>query len=238
MRTSLALVLAAAACQSTPPAPPPQTPPTAMATFATKLQAVLQRMHDRFTFAHQSERAIADGNLALARASARVVRNLDEPDASREWQPFLVSVRDAARQIELAGNASDAATATGTLGMRCAQCHVAIAAKVKLAELARPDPNRAPDMLDHQWASELMWEGVIAPDPERWLRGAAALETVPLDAVATSLTPRYQGDTDDVTRIRTFARAARDATTLEDRATLFGQMLGACVHCHQVIRDL
>lgn len=240
MRTFIALVLTAAACQPHPPPPAAPPPPSEMAAFQAKLAAALRRMHDRFTFAHQSERAIAHGNLALARASARVVRNLDEPDATAEWQPFLVSVRDAARQVERATGGVDAAAATGTLGMRCAQCHVAIGAKVKFAELPRPsqDPRNAPEMLDHQWASELMWEGVIGPDAERWSRGAAALETAPLNAVATALTPRYEGDSDDVTRIRAFARAAREVTTLEDRAMLFGRMLGACVHCHQVLRDL
>jgi hypothetical protein len=205
-----------------------------------KVEAVARRMHDRFTFAHQIERALAHGNLPLARASARVVRNLDEPDALPEWLPFLLSVRDAARQVELADGPVAATTATGTLGMRCAQCHIAIGARVGFADSVTPDldPNRALDMSSHQWAAELMWEGVIGPSPERWVRGAAALETAPLNNVATALTPRYEGDADDVSRIRTFAHDARIQTTVEERAMLFGRMLGTCAHCHQVMRDL
>jgi hypothetical protein len=207
--------------------------------LAHQVQAAELRMHDRYAWAREIQREIAQGDLALAQSSARVITRLEEPYALAAWQPYLVSVHDAAHQIELAASADAAAQATGLLGRRCAECHEAIHAKVALQVRAEPpnSPKLAPQMLGHQWAAAEMWDGLIGPAPERWLRGANALTRVPLTLVAQAVTPTSPESVDDVSRIRIVARRAATATTTADRAQVFGELLGACVHCHEQLRD-
>ncbi len=230
-------VVAACAAETHDKAPP--LPASESPSLSETVRAADRRMHDRFVFASQIERELAGGNLELARASAHVIAQLEEPDALPIWQPFLATTRDAARQIERAEDLAAAATATGLLGLRCAQCHQAIAAKVVFRETPQPprDTKLATQMLGHQWATEMMWQGVIGPAPERWTRGAELLATVPLNIVAQAVTPSFQGDVDDVARVRMFARRAATMTTTEQRAELFGTMLGTCAHCHSMLRD-
>jgi cytochrome c553 len=225
-----ALVLLVAGCSAEPH--PVATPQVDI------VQSVALRMHDRYAWATQIVHGIASGDFALARASARVITKLDEPDAPKVWLPFLASVHDGARQIEIAPDAENAAHATATMGQRCAECHDAFSVSVRLP--IRPAPPQtlrlASEMLDHQWAAALMWDGLIGPDPERWARGAKALETVPLNIVARAITPAYQGDVDDVARVRALATRASTVTTTPARAAVFGDLLEACTHCHAVLR--
>jgi cytochrome c553 len=79
-----------------------------------------------------------------------------------------------------------------------------------------------------------MWDGLIGPNNERWVAGAKALQRAPLTVVAES---GELGIADDVVLIRLFARRAADMTSPDDRAQLFGQLLGTCARCHSTIRD-
>jgi cytochrome c553 len=232
MRTGsiLVLVLLVAGC--------PSEPHPVATTRVDIVQSVALRMHDRYAWATQIVHGIASGDFALARASARVITKLDEPDAPATWQPFLASVHDGARQIEIAPDTERATHAAATMGQRCAECHQAFAVSVRFP--IRPPPPQTPrlasEMLDHQWAAALMWDGLIGPDPELWARGAKALETVPLNIVARAITPAYQGDVDDVARVRALAKRATTMTTTPARAALFGDLLETCAHCHAIIR--
>ncbi|CAN5899043.1 hypothetical protein BH11MYX2_BH11MYX2_11100 [soil metagenome] len=207
--------------------------------FAASVQAVQSRMHLRFAAAQQTEQAIAASDLERARTNAHVISELDEPEALAVWQPYIVDIRNAARQVESAGDVIAAAHTMGTLGMKCAQCHVAIKARVKFPEQPRPsdDPKLAPQMLGHQWAAVQMWEGLIGPSNERWNAGAQALTAVPLNIVAQATTPAFAGDVDDVARIRLYARRAVKATSDDARAAVFGDLLATCAHCHAILRD-
>ena len=233
MKTATLFMLLVAGCSS-------ERPPTMVPIDTTSelVQSVALRMHDRYAWATQIEHGIASGDLALARASARVITKLDEPDAPVAWQPFLVSVHDGARQIEIATNPQGAAHATAVMGQRCAECHQAFSVSVRFP--VRPPPPHservASEMLDHQWAAALMWDGLLGPAPERWTRGAKALETVPLNVVAQVVTPTYQGDIDDVERVRQLAKRAASATTIAARTALFGDLLETCAHCHAILR--
>ncbi|MEO8548627.1 MAG: hypothetical protein ABI678_01590 [Kofleriaceae bacterium] len=236
MRTSLIWLGLLAACDhpdAASTAPRPQ-----LSNLAAQIEAANQRMHARFGAARQLEYAIARSDLVGARANAHLIAQLDEPDLMKAWQPYMIDVRSAARQIEIAGDTTLAATRTGVLGQRCAECHEVTKATVDLADDPRPvDDVEHSRMAGHQWAALRMWEGLIAPSQQRWDEGALALTTVPLNLVAQAVTPSFQGDLDDVARIRMLARAAPAATTDAARGELFGSLLGSCAHCHAILRD-
>jgi hypothetical protein len=207
--------------------------------FSAAVQAAQERMHVRYTAARQIEIELARSDLDQAKVYAHTISELDEPDALPTWQPYTIAIRNAARQIEITNDIVTAARMTGMLGMRCAQCHVAIKAHVTFPDRPRPseDPKLASQMLGHQWAAVEMWEGLIGPSDERWLVGARALTTVPINIVAQAKTPAFAGDIDDVSRVRLYARRALAATTDDARAEVFGTMLATCAHCHALLRD-
>src|SRR5690242_12385008 len=101
--------------------------------FTSSVTAAQDRMHARYTAARSIELALAHGNLEQAKAYTHLISQLDEPDAMPAWQPYVIGIRNAARQIEITDDIVAAARQTGTLGMRCAQCHVAMNVRVGFA---------------------------------------------------------------------------------------------------------
>lgn len=207
-------------------------------SLAKAISGAHRRMHQRFAAARRVQQAIAFSDLDRARAEAHDLASLEEPDVLLTWRPYFDALRDAANQVELAGNVVDAARLTATLGQRCANCHEAIAARITFPSERRPPGDRklTTQMLGHQWAAAQMWQGVIGPSDDRWLAGARALTTVPLTMVAQSPTPSSELDIDDVARVRLYANRALTVPQ-HARAELFGTLLATCAHCHAVLRD-
>jgi hypothetical protein len=228
--------LVATACHAAIEDPPPAAPPPAL---ATAIAAAQQRMHLRYTAARTLTEAIARSDLELADAHATSLAELDEPDALPAWRPYVLAVQRGARDVLAAANLPAAARAAASLGRRCASCHVAIRARVAFASEPRPDePGRlAQEMLRHQWAANQLWQGVIAPSDERWNAGAEALLTAPLGTVAQHGIAGFEDDLDDLARVRLFARRALAAGDADTRATLYGDLLATCAHCHAILRD-
>jgi hypothetical protein len=231
MRASIAAVLMVAACGE---AFDSSTPTDKTGTFAAQVEAAHVRMHVRFEAARRVEDAIAHSDLERARTAARIVDSLDEPEIMPQWMPFVADVRDAARQVVQSGDVVAASSSVAILGARCAACHVAIVAHVTFPNEPRPETT---GMVGHQWAAAQMWEGLIGPADDRWLNGAQALTTVPLNMVARAATPTSPDEIDDVARIRLFARRALTAKTLDARADVYGKLLSACADCHAKLRD-
>ena len=198
-----------------------------------------RRMHARFDAATRIEHAIAFSDLDRARAEAGYIAALDVSSVSLTWRPYFDSVRDAAQQVESSGSLGAAARLTATLGQRCANCHLAIAARVEFPAEPRPSSGRklAGEMQAHQWAAAQMWWGLIGPSNDRWIAGARALTTVPLTTVAQSATPSSELDVDDVARVRLYANRAITTSDPDTRVDLFGTLLTTCAHCHTVLRD-
>jgi len=208
-------------------------------SLAAAIQAEHQRMHVRFGAALRIEQAIAHSDLDRAHAEAHGLAALDEPEALPAWRPYFEAIRDAARQVELAGGVIGAAQLTATLGRRCARCHEAAAAHITFPAEPPPtgDPKLAIQMVGHQWAAAQMWQGLIGPSDARWLAGARALTAAPLNIVAQSVTPASELDVDDVARIRLYANRAVTTMSQDARAEVFGTLLATCAHCHAVLRD-
>jgi hypothetical protein len=89
-------------------------------------------------------------------------------------------------------------------------------------------------MANHEWATERMWEGLVADDDALWKTGASALATARVAITAESGT---LGIADDAARVHAFAAKATKASNIDERASLYGEMLARCAHCHATIRD-
>lgn len=235
MRTIVSILVLAGACQPEPHHE--RTAPTQPATtFGDKVQALGQRMHARYAGARRLEEAIARSDLDRTRIEAHALSILDEPDVLPAWQPYFTAVAQAALDVEAAGDVRAAAVQFAMLGTRCAACHDATRAKIKLAPPVAPGSGK-PGMIEHQQAALAMWDGLVASSDVHWFAGADALTTVPLTMVARAATPGFEDDVDDVARVRLYARRALDAHGRSDRAEVYGTLLGTCAHCHAVLRD-
>lgn len=205
----------------------------------TKMQEVREHMHARFAASRRIELAIAFGDIEAARREAKTIADLREPDVRAEWQPYLENVRAAAHQIVLAPDVAAAARMSALLGRRCAQCHEASGAKIVFAREPPPTatPRLSSQMAEHQWAAARLWEGLIGPSPDAWTRGANALAQARMTIVAEGDLPPELAASDDVQRLHLYAKRAAAATTLDDRATHYGEILASCASCHRTIRD-
>ena len=133
-----------------------------------------------------------------------------------------------------------AARTSALLGRRCAQCHEAAGAKLAFPKEAPPAAGKKlpSHMAGHEWATARLWEGLIGPSTERWLEGARALSRAPLAIVAEGdgLPPELAVG-DDVARIGSFASRAQAARTQDERAALYGDLLGDLRALPRQIRD-
>lgn len=242
----LILVITLAACTSGPrdtdaqQANDSRVPKGGDKSLMTAVLEVHGRMHQRFTATERMRTAIAVSDLLGAQREAQVVADLDEPDLLPVWKPYVEEIRASARAVVATHDPVAAARSMATLGRACAGCHQAAKAKpvVPRAEPPPSQPGLRGTMANHHWGAGLMWQGVVLPSDDRWQEGARALAAAPLTITAERDEPPHEiGIADDVARIRMLARRAETTGALDDRAELYGELLGTCVRCHQTIRD-
>lgn len=193
-------------------------------------------MHVRYAAALDLEAAVALGDLTRVRVDARTIDVLVEPGAVGQSREMAESVRFAAHRVAIADSLVTAGERAATMGRACGRCHEATHATVTFLEPASPPPDDL--MRQHQRAGLQMWEGIIAPDDRLWRTGATGLLAMPPSLLANVATRSPSDDLDDIARIARDARRALDTTDHDARATLFGQILGSCAHCHAALRDL
>lgn len=223
MRAPILLFVVLASCQASANRDP--------SSLAQRVVAARERMHARFTSASAIQKAIGIGDLDRARAEARRILAQDEPDFLPEWRPFVDEIRLAAARVAASSDPLTAARTMARLGRTCARCHEATEAKIKFPrELAPSDDG----MASHQWGAARMWEGLIGPANERWLAGARTLAGARLTIAAES---GELGIADDAERAKFLAERAIKLGDPDERATLYGDLLATCAHCHATIRD-
>ncbi len=227
-------LIALAGCTASAADPKPEK-------LVTTIGALSQRMHIRFASSELARISLAHGDLELAHAQARLIAAQNEPDILPAWQPFIANVQTAALQLADTKDTVAAGRALANLGKQCAACHAAVPAKIVFGEVPvppKPATNLASAMAEHEWATALMWEGLIGPAPARWTQGAELLQRAKLTITADAdVGTKHLGIADDIARVRTLATKARAAKTLDDRSQVYGDLLATCAHCHMTIRD-
>jgi hypothetical protein len=87
-------------------------------------------------------------------------------------------------------------------------------------------------MLRHAWAAERMWDGLVAPSEELWVKGAQAFG-------GEALAPDELGDqaSQDVVKlskkVHELAAKAAEVKDRKEQAVLYAELLGSCYTCHK-----
>jgi cytochrome c553 len=132
---------------------------------------------------------------------------------------------------ELAGS-------VGQLGAACGACHTAMKAGPRLSVPSAPPTPAAgatPEehMNRHAWASDRLWEGLIGPSEGSWIVGAAVLTGPALDFGPPGSASQQVLDLQ--AKVTQLATSARETRGLQDRATIYGQLLSTCAECHDIL---
>ncbi|MDD9942050.1 MAG: hypothetical protein OXU20_13480, partial [Myxococcales bacterium] len=215
------------------PAPPPRE--AAPITEADMAPHLPDHMRDHFRMVTAVRDAVIRGQLEQAQPPliwlAQHSYAGEVPDA---WKPFVDGMQLTARKAQEAGSTSELAAHVARLGSACGACHGTLAKPVAFGPAGYErllDEDKPEQVLGrmhrHLWAAERMWEGLVAPDAERFQAAALVL----LDS------PSLKGASDRVRAgadaVRALGKRARTAEQLAQRVDVFGEFLGQCSRCHQ-----
>jgi cytochrome c553 len=227
--------------ESQPPAPMPE--PSEHAASAegrdrpteVEMVAWMEAHYRAVILAHD---ALLQGNLEAFKSQLALVPEQQLPPGSPEaWQPFQARLQAAATEGEKVADLESAATTLASVVLACGTCHTALGTGPIYGGPAPKEGTHVLEeaMLEHQWVTERMWEGVTGPWDDAWIRGAEALAEIqvfgdlgPEFVVSDELRLREQA-------LREIGEEAKATTDLEARAALYGRLLSTCGDCHRTI---
>jgi len=194
-------------------------------------------MHQHFSDVGEIQLALISGNLVATRELAKHVRAGFQGPQPEGWAPFIERSVASAEMLEVTTDLTMAARLAATMANTCGDCHRAHQVTV-VEHVAEPPPHEdekfSDFMVQHRWAADRMWEGLIGPSDEAWRAGAAVLATTALTAEDVGerlvLTPEIEAL---LIQIRSDASAASSATSATARQDLYGSFLSGCASCHR-----
>jgi len=228
-------LLAAVGCGDEPaPAEAPHAEQEAVARAEpteVEMVAAMEAHYGAVILAHDG---LQQGDVEKLRRQLALVSDQPLPaSAPSPWLPYHERLQHAASLAETAGDLDAAARVLASVALACGRCHQALV-RGPVYPAPAPDESAEPlkaAMLDHEWATERLWEGVTGPWDEAWRRGAAEL-------AATRVFGEPDTEpTDDLRRreqaLRDLGAEAMNTTALDARAYLYGRLLGTCADCHR-----
>lgn len=196
---------------------------------------LLSEMQHHFEAVAGLEQAVVVGDLKAVRARAEAFAAEHVQPQPADWKSSVERMVAAAR---LAGDAEDlegAAAAVATVAGTCGDCHRALDAVPALPPLPDVDQGRTlkAAMHRHRWATDRMWEGIVAPSEERWIRGTALFSFPPGcergDEVSAESRTQRQAL---CRRVQSLGQRGHVAEGWPARIEIYGRLLATCATCH------
>ena len=237
MRTGLLLVVAAGALGCERGARAPLPPDTTAASDGGGTKATTDggdmptRMRGHFVDGSELKDALVTGQVAVVNeVAARFVERHREQPFPDEWRPLVDPFMEWAQAAADAADFEAAAIAVANVSARCGECHEAEDVELELPTSAEPDSTA--QMQRYRFAIDRMWDGLVAPDTERWRQGAdvyaRAVDCTPIGA-GKSVPNHHAAPCNSI--IAT-AGAAQSAETIQGRADAFAAVTFSCAGCH------
>lgn len=194
-------------------------------------------MRAHFTDALLIRKAVIAGTPERAAEPAEALakaENLDDVPAS--WRASLARMQQVAARINNSTSAAQAAAATADLGVACGECHQKLGGPNAWSGPPPPEGTALVERMQrHAWATERLWEGLTVPSGDAWNAGAKALSASPFPAEVLK-----QGGVHGRSVAGDFAKLVVKAPTkktVEERATLYAELLVTCGGCHRAINE-
>jgi mono/diheme cytochrome c family protein len=242
MRTTAMYLLAAlavSACKTPSRSEHARTPdaePSSPASGGDAREATVQaRMQGHERHGDAMRDAVARGDLDEAKAEAKLLAELRiEGPTGKLWKQMFDAMRAAAARSASASDLKQAGRDVGLVARTCGDCHAMFGrAGVLVEPPGALSSGTQAGMRRHQWATEMLWDGLVVPSDDAWNAGALALSEAPL--VPEQLTPGKS----PVPRVGELAQAvhnlgvkAAGAKPVEARADVYGELVATCSECH------
>lgn len=204
---------------------------------AVETEPVTNFMPDHFWIVSWARDAVIDGDLeSLRKPLLSLADYTYESVVPGGWMAGIAKLQAAARLTANAENLSVAASGVAAMTRICGQCHEEQGHRLDLfpVEVVTKTPKSdtlSARMNRHAWASERMWEGLMAPSDQVWQAGAAALAHAPVKAPKVgAFTPNDFAQS--LARLRDLGLRASQAMSPEERANIYGLALATCAECH------
>jgi cytochrome c556 len=191
-------------------------------------------MKDHFDRAQEMKRALIAGKVdQYAKGAVWMAEHQLSADLPVTWKAHVEGMQDAAREARDAKDLKAAAAAFGAMGRACAVCHEQLGGpKITLGTPPAEGSGAALHMQRHQWAADRMWEGLMAPSDEAWVKGAEVMADAPLVPEAVSGMKSVPPETKALaTAAHATAHRAR-TTAAKDRGKAYADMIATCAGCH------
>ncbi len=191
------------------------------------------RMFRHFTEGREIHNAAVFGQLDRARAAAaRLAEEGAVPGVSPG--PALTSFYRAVDAVRRTDDPSELPARSAALADRCGSCHEARdAGPLYGFGRVREGEGVKGHMVVHAWASDRLWESIVARSEEGWADGAMALSGAPIEA--DEFIPMVP-DRDTAFRLSSLthelATSSVAAEGWEERTELLARLSGTCLQCH------
>ena len=214
-------------------APAEQAKPVEPAVAAAD---VARHMHEHLARVITMQEAVIRGDMEAAVEPARWIAD-HQPTAGLPagQEAVLADMKKQAAVVAEATDPTHAATATAMVVSYCGACHAAANVAVAVPEPAKPlsDNPVAAHMMEHQWATDLLYQGLVMPSEERWQKGLAAMQGAPLTEKDL---PKDAKLTQEIValekKVHQMAEQSKTATDLGTKVAFYGEHIGGCAGCH------
>ncbi|HSG46472.1 MAG TPA: hypothetical protein VLA43_01540 [Longimicrobiales bacterium] len=174
--------------------------------------------------------SIARGDLEGAREAALRVEEVREiPGIPTGWEGEVDQLRRYAAAVRTARTYEVAALAAAHMVASCGSCHMAHdVGPIFTSVPAPPEVGEVEHMVEHVWAADRLWEGLMIPSGERWTAGARVLadHVVPMHLLV-------RGTSGLGVQLKSLGLDAMQDATLQDRAQRYADILNTCADCHR-----
>ena len=196
---------------------------------------IAKDMHDHLSRVATIQEAVIRGDLDAVAEPATWIANHEEAPIPAGAETFAPDIKRIAGMAAGAKDIKSAATAASQLVAACGACHQAAKAQVQWTELSKPAEGTgiAAHMLEHQWAVDLMYQGLAMPSDDIWKKGVEALKASPMKA---SDLPKDEKLTKEIVAyektVHELAGKAQVATDIGSKVAVYAETIASCANCH------